>query len=353
MIAPRPYTLIAELTYRCPLHCPYCSNPVDHDREVLDPSIWELVVDDAAELGVVQLHLTGGEPLLYPDLERLVCRARSCQLYTNLVTSGIPLERERLVVLVAYGLDHVQLSFQDADQAASDVIAGARVFERKLEVARWVKELGLPLTMNVVLHRANIAHVPELVELAEHIGADRLELANTQYLGFAYANRGTLVPSRDQIERAFDAAAEARERLAGIMEVVFVKPDYFSETPRACMDGWANRYIHITPSGRVLPCHAAEVIPHLQFDNVRDRTLSEIWQGSPALAAFRGEDWMQEPCRTCDRRGIDFGGCRCQAFLLAGDAAATDPACVRSPLHPSVLVRQREHVTSAVLRPRR
>jgi pyrroloquinoline quinone biosynthesis protein E len=268
MIATRPYTLIAELTYRCLLHCPYCSNPVEHamDREGLDASIWELVIDDAAELGVVQLQLTGGEPLLYPDLERLVVRARSCELYTTLVTSGVPLERERLSVLVAYGLDHVQLSFQDADAAGSDVIAGTRAFERKLEVASWVKELEMPLTMNVVLHRANVGHVAELVELAAQIGADRLELVTTRYVGFAFANRDTLVPSRDQLERAHAAAGDARERLAGVMEVAFVEPS-------ACTA------IHVSPAGRVQGT-----------DSVRDRTLAEIWQ-----SCDRREETVPEP----------------------------------------------------------
>ena len=302
MSLPRPYTLIAELTYRCPLHCPYCSNPVALAPETLDAPVWECVIDEAAALGVVQLHLTGGEPLLYPALERLVARARARELYTNLVTSGVPLTRERLAELRAAGLDHVQLSFQDADAARADAIAGARVFERKLEVAAGVKAEHLPLTINVVLHRDNLDHVEAILALAERLGADRIELANAQYLGFAFANRAALVPEREQVERAFAAAARARDRLAGTMEVVFVEPDDVGEPPRACIDGWARRYIHITPAGRVLPCHAAEVIPGLEFESVCDHPLAEIWEHSPALQQFRGEGWMQEPCRTCEPR---------------------------------------------------
>jgi pyrroloquinoline quinone biosynthesis protein E len=348
---PRPFTLIAELTYRCPLRCPYCSNPPAPPRDELPAETWERVIDEAEALGVVQLHLTGGEPLLYRDVPRLVARGRAREMYVNLVTSGVGLSRDRLAALRDAGLDHVQVSFQDADRASSDAIAGVRVFERKLVAARMVRELGLPLTINVVLHRDNLDHVADIIALAEQLGADRLELANAQYLGHAFAHRDALVPSRDQLERAFSIATAARDRHVGTMEVIFVKPDYFTGTPRACMDGWANTYIHVTPAGRVLPCHAAEAITTLDFDRVTDRSLAEIWETSPALARFRGHDWMTDPCRSCDRRELDHGGCRCQAFLLAGDAAAADPACSRAPRHDLVQLRAGSRARAFVAQP--
>lgn len=330
---PRPYTLIAELTYRCPLRCPYCSNPVDYldNKDELTTEEWCRVFGEAEELGVMQLHLTGGEPLARKDLEVLVARARAVGLYTNLVTSGIPLTRERLERLAEAGVDHVQVSIQSSRAELADEIAGYAGHAKKIEVMRWVKALGLPLTMNVVLHRANLGEIDELVALAEDVGADRLELANTQYLNWALSNRDVLLPTREQIERAAEKAAPHRDRLRGKMDVLFVKPDYFGTTPKACMDGWARRFLQIVPDGRVVPCHAATSITSLTFDDVRGRPLREIWESSPALLAYRGEEWMQEPCRSCDRRTIDFGGCRCQAFALTGDAAATDPACVFSP----------------------
>jgi PqqA peptide cyclase len=342
MTAPRPYTLIAELTHRCPLHCPYCSNPVELSRAELPAEAWMRAIDDADALGVVQLHLTGGEPLLYRDLEAVIARGRRREMYVNLITSGVPLTRERFAALCEAGLDHVQLSFQDSDPASSDAIAGAPVFDRKLKVSVWVKEAGLPLTIHIVLHRGNIDRISQHLALAQWLGADRLELTNAQYLGFAHANRGALLPTREQLDRAFETAARARERLLGTMVIAFVKPDHVDGTPRACMDGWARRYIHVTPAGRVLPCHAAECIPGLHFDSIADRPLGEIWQTSDALARFRGHDWMREPCRSCDRREVDFGGCRCQAFLLAGDAEVADPACARSPHHALVTGASRD-----------
>lgn len=333
--APRPYTLIAELTYRCPLRCVYCSNPLDYarHRDELDTATWLRVLREAEDLGVVQLNLTGGEPLVRDDLEALVEGARALDLYTNLITSGIPLERERLARLRALGLDNVQISIQDVNAEGSDRIAGLRSFERKLEVAGWVKELGLPLTLNTVLHRDNLGHVAEVIALAERLRADRLELANTQYLGWALLNRPALLPTREALEAARAVAAEARQRLRGRMEVLFVTPDYYAEFPKACMDGWGRRFLLVSPSGLVLPCHAAHTLPGLVFDNVRERSLAEIWTSSPGFGAFRGEAWMPEPCRTCDRRAVDFGGCRCQAYHLTGRAEATDPVCRLSPDH--------------------
>jgi pyrroloquinoline quinone biosynthesis protein E len=333
MTTPRPYTLIAELTYRCPLRCPYCSNPVDYseNKDELSTEEWCRVFGEAEELGVMQLHLTGGEPLARKDLELLVAHARAVGLYTNLVTSGIPLARERLERLAQAGIDHVQVSVQSSKPDLADEIAGYAGHAKKLEVMRWVKALGLPLTMNVVLHRANLGEIDELVAMAEEVGADRLELANTQYVSWALSNRDVLLPTRDQIERAAEKAAPHRDRLRGTMDVLFVKPDYFGTTPKACMDGWARRFLQIVPDGRVVPCHAATSITSLTFDDVRGKPLKEIWETSPALLAYRGEEWMQEPCRSCVKRSVDFGGCRCQAFALTGDAAATDPACTLSP----------------------
>ena len=341
--APRPYTLVAELTYRCPLRCVYCSNPLDWARHAdgLATADWLRVFREAEALGVVQLNLTGGEPLLRDDLEALVEGARALDLYTNLITSGIPLTRDRLAGLKARGLDNVQVSVQDVAAAASDRIAGLRSFDRKLEVARWVKDLGLPLTLNTVLHRQNLDRVGEVIALAESLAADRLELANTQYLGWALPNRAALLPTREQLGRARAVARAARQRLQGRMEVLFVTPDYYAEFPKACMDGWGRRFLVVAPDGLVLPCHAAHTIPGLAFDNVKTRSLADIWRGASAFEAFRGEAWMSEPCRSCDRRGADFGGCRCQAFHLTGDAAATDPACSLAPAHGLVEAARR------------
>ncbi|HSN29247.1 MAG TPA: pyrroloquinoline quinone biosynthesis protein PqqE [Kofleriaceae bacterium] len=337
MSAPRPYTLIAEVTHRCPLACPYCSNPLALVHDELPTAAWERVLEDAEALGVMQVHFTGGEPLARRDLEVLVARAHALGLYTNLVTSGIPATRERLAALRDAGVDHVQVSIQSARAERADAIADYPGHARKLDVLGWVKDLGLPLTLNCVLHAGNLdepeAEIDKLVALAEETGADRLELANTQYVAWALANREALLPSREQLEAAGERAAHHKQRLAGRIDVLFVKPDYFGTTPKACMDGWARRFIHVSPDGTVLPCHAASAITTLHFESVADRPLAQIWHSSPALEAFRGEAWMPEPCASCDRKAIDFGGCRCQAFALTGDAAATDPACARSPQH--------------------
>jgi pyrroloquinoline quinone biosynthesis protein E len=345
----RPYTLVAELTYRCPLRCVYCSNPLDYARyrDELDTAGWLRVLREAESLGVVQLNLSGGEPLVRGDLEALVAEAERLELYTNLITSGIPVTRERLARLRDVGLDSVQISIQDVSAGPSDRIAGRRSFDRKLQVARWIKALGLPLTLNTVLHRENLDRVPEVIALAEALDADRLELANTQYLGWALANRQALLPTREQLARARAAAADARRRLKGRMEVLFVTPDYYAEFPKACMDGWGRRFIVVSPDGLVLPCHVAHTLPGLAWESVRDRPLGAIWRDSPAFNAFRGEAWMPEPCRSCDRRATDFGGCRCQAYHLTGDAAATDPACSLAPRHALVEAARREAIDPA------
>jgi pyrroloquinoline quinone biosynthesis protein E len=350
--ADRLYTLIAELTYLCPLRCVYCSNPTDlaahPDR--LKTADWLRVFREAAELGALQLNLSGGEPLLRSDLEALVAGAHELDFYTNLITSGVPLTRERLTRLRDAGLSSVQVSIQDAAAADSDRIAGRASFEHKLEVAGWVKELGLPLTVNMVLHRQNLSRTGEMIALAERLGADRLELANTQYLAWALLNRSALLPSRAALDEAREVARAARERLKGKIEVLFVLPDYYSDRPKACMSGWGKRYLLVSPDGQALPCHLAHTLPGLVFDNVQDRSLADIWQNSSAFNAFRGEAWLPEPCASCERRTLDFGGCRCQAFHLLGDAAKTDPACALSPQH-AVIERAREAAQSEQLIP--
>jgi pyrroloquinoline quinone biosynthesis protein E len=333
--APRPYTLVAELSYRCPLSCGYCSNPLELERHAkeLDTSAWKRVLGEAAALGILQVNLTGGEPLVRDDLEEIVAAARAHELYVNLITSGVPLDHARLARLKAAGIDSLQLSVQDTDAEGSKWIAGRDCTEAKLEVAAAARALGLPMTLNVVLHRGNIGRVDDFVALAERVGAERLELANTQYLGWALANREALLPSRAQLVDARARALAASERLRGKIEILFVRPDYDVGRPRACMDGWARRYVVVTPDGTALPCHQALSIKTLAFENVRDRALGDIWNDSPAFRTFRGDAWMPEPCRTCDERERDFGGCRCQAFALTGDAGATDPACDRAPAH--------------------
>lgn len=335
---PRPYTLIAELTYRCPLRCAYCSNPVvrEGQGEELDTATWCSVIEQAEELGVMQLHLSGGEPLLRGDLEQLARAARTAGLYTNLITSAVPLTRDRLASLAAAGVDAVQISVQGVGEEDAEAIAGGRFLQQKLEAAGWVRELGLPLTLNVVLHRQNLDQIEGLIALAERLGAHRLELANTQYLGWALENRSALLPTEQQLGRARTLADAARTRLAGKMEILFVLPDYFAGRPRACMGGWGNRYMVVSPDGLVLPCHQATTIPHLRFERVTDGPLRRIWEQSEAMRAYRGDGFMEEPCRTCDQRHVDFGGCRCQAFALLGNAAATDPACDLSPQHEIV-----------------
>jgi len=330
---PRPYSLLAEVTHRCPLHCPYCSNPVELARRMgeLGTADWKRVLDEAAALGVLHVGFSGGEPLLRQDLVDLVAAARAAGLYSNLITSAIGLTPERAAALKQAGLDSVQISFQADEETLGDNIAGANAHRKKIEAATLVRALGFPLTVNVVLHRANINRLEPIIALAERLGAERLELANTQYYGWAFRNRAALLPSRAQIERASGVAQAARQRLLGKMEILFVVPDYYSDRPKPCMHGWGNRHITVNPSGEVLPCPTAGEIRTLLFDNVRAQSLRWIWTESEAFNRFRGTDWMPEPCRSCEFRERDFGGCRCQAALLTGDAAVTDPACALSP----------------------
>ncbi|PPK67203.1 pyrroloquinoline quinone biosynthesis protein PqqE [Actinokineospora auranticolor] len=335
MSADPPLGLLAELTHRCPLHCPYCSNPVElvrRERE-LTTDQWRSVFTQARALGVLQVHLSGGEPLARRDLPELAAHAAGLGCYVNLVTSGLGLTKERMTELAARGIDHVQLSVQAADRQRADAIAGTRAAAHKRSAAEAVRAVGLPLTVNVVLHRGNLDEVGAIIELAEELGADRLELANAQYYGWALRNRDSLMPTRGQLDAADTVVRAAKARLAGRMEVIHVIADYHDSYPKPCMHGWGARQLTVAPDGTVLPCPSAHVISTLTFDNATTRPLAEIWYESESFTAYRGEDWMRDPCRTCDRRGVDFGGCRCQAFLLTGAAENTDPVCPKSPHH--------------------
>ncbi len=331
----RPWALIAELTYRCPLKCPYCSNPVNLrlGEDELTTEEWCRVFTEAEQLGVMQLHLTGGEPVARKDLLELVRHAGNLGLYTNLITGATLVTESLLRDLKDARLDHIQVSLQDSTEAGADAVAGVRGHLKKKEVARMATELGLPLTVNVVIHRNNIQNIGDIITMAEELGAQKLELANTQYYGWALLNRASLLPTPADLARAEQAVKAARMRIGSKMQILYVLPDYYSEWPKPCMGGWGNRNISITPRGQVLPCQAAESITPLHFENVRERSLSYIWHESESFGAFRGEEWMPEPCRSCERRREDYGGCRCQAFLLTGDAAVTDPACTLSPHH--------------------
>ena len=332
---PNPLALIAEITHRCPLHCVYCSNPLEltSRNEELTTADWLRVFGEAAALGVLHLHFTGGEPLARPDLAELIAGARQSRLYTNLITSGIGLSRERLAQLVEAGLDHIQLSFQDSSEGPANWIAGARAHAHKIELAGWIRSHRIAFTANLVVHRQNIEHLEGMIEGLEALHPDRMEIAHAQYYGWALQNRSALLPTRAQLDRALAVVAAAEERLRGKVRIDMVVPDYHARYPKACMGGWGRQLMLIDPAGRALPCHAAGVIPGMCFDNVREHTLDWIWQSSAAFQKFRGEDWMPEPCRSCDRRKEDFGGCRCQAYLLTGDASATDPVCELAPLH--------------------
>lgn len=340
---PKPYTLIAELTYQCPLHCPYCSNPLeigrDRYRRELDTEDWIRTFRQARALGVLQLALTGGEPMLRRDLVALCAAARDAGLYSSLITAGTLFTRERAEALKSAGLDHVQISFQSANAQENDWIAKNRSFEKKIAAARAAKELDFPLTINCVLHRHNLDRIEEVLDLALDLGAQRLELANTQYYGWAVANQDALMPTREQLRRGEEAVQRFRERVGPKVDVLWVLPDFYEELPKPCMGGWGRTAMVIAPNGEVLPCQAASTIPGLEFANVREHPLEWIWSESDAFARFRGTDWMQEPCRTCPlgRQEVDWGGCRCQALRLTGDAAATDPVCRFSAHHDRVV----------------
>lgn len=332
---PPPMAMLAELTHRCPLACPYCSNPIELTRaeQELSTHEWIAIFRQAAALGVLHLHLSGGEPAARRDLVELTEAAVSCGLYTNLITSGIGLTASRIATLSDAGLDHVQLSIQGVSAEDADRIGGYRGgYERKMDVARHVVTAGIPLTVNAVCHRHNIDRIDDMIELAIRLGARRVEIATVQFHGWAERNKAALMPTAEQVNQATNAVKEARRRYDGLLEIDYVPADYHASYPKACMGGWGRVGLNVTPSGRVLPCHAAETIPDLSFDNARDVPLSRIWYESDAFNAYRGEAWMPDLCRSCDRKQRDFGGCRCQAMALAHDAAAADPVCVRSPL---------------------
>lgn len=362
MTAPRPYALLAEITYRCPLHCPYCSNPTDYCRATasvadsedgrrsarhttvrwtaqtpasngeLTTEEWKRVIREAAALGVLQIGFSGGEPLGRRDLVELIRAAREVNLYTNLITSGIGLDDERVRALRDAGLDSIQLSFQSDESSLADQIAGAHAHERKIDVAAKIRAAGIPLSLNFVIHRRNIDRLPQMIELAKAVSAARVELANVQFYGWAFRNREALLPTREQVNRARDVATSAKAQLAGKIDIFYVLPDYYETRPKPCLNGWGQRYLTVNPTGDVLPCPtASSAIPDLRFENVRIRNLDWIWRESESFNRFRGTEWMPEPCRSCPQKEIDFGGCRCQAALLTGNAAATDPVCEFSP----------------------
>jgi len=333
-----PLAIIAEVTHRCPLHCVYCSNPLQlaGTESELSTEEWTDVFHQGGKLGMLHVHFTGGEPLARTDLTELIAAARAAGLYTNLITSGIGLNEPRLATLVNAGLDHIQISFQDSREEAANWIAGAKAHEHKIELSRAIRKHKVAFTVNLVVHRQNLDHLEEMIAFIEQLSPERVEIAHTQYYGWALANRAALMPTREQVERAVAIVAAAEQRLAGKIRVDSVVPDYYAQYPKACMGGWGRKLMLINPAGKVLPCHAAEVLPGLSFENVHEKSLEWIWQESESFRCFRGEDWMPEPCRGCDRRTEDFGGCRCQAFLLAGDAKVTDPACSLAPAHSVV-----------------
>lgn len=341
---PAPIAMLAELTHRCPLACPYCSNPLELEgvKEELSTEEWISVFQQAAALGVLHLHLSGGEPAARRDLVELTSAAAKAGLYTNLITSGIGLTEKRIAELSDAGLDHLQLSIQGATPALADKVGGYKGgYDRKIAVAEWTHAAGIPLTVNAVCHKQNMEQIGDMLDLAIKLGARRIEIATVQFHGWAEKSRKALMPTREQVLRTNAFVVEARKRLEGIIVIDYVPADHHSTYPKACMGGWGRTGLNITPSGKVIPCHAAESIPSLNFETVRDMSLADIWYESDAFNAYRGDSWMPELCRSCDRKAIDFGGCRCQAMALAGDASATDPVCTRSPKR-ELLVQQAE-----------
>jgi PqqA peptide cyclase len=332
---PKPLWLLAELTYKCPLQCPYCSNPLDIARykDELSTDEWIRVFREARAMGAVQLGFSGGEALVRKDLEALIAAAHDLGFYTNLLTSGVGMDERRIQAFKEAGLDHIQISFQASSEEINNFIAGNNSFQHKLEMARLVKKYDYPMVLCFVLHRHNQDQVEQILEMALSLQADYVELATTQYYGWALLNRDQLLPTREQVEHAEAVAHRYQERLKGRMRIFYVVPDYYEERPKACMKGWGSIFLTIAPDGTALPCHAAGTLPGLTFPNVRDHAIEWIWNESPDFNKFRGYDWMKEPCRSCPERTKDFGGCRCQAYLLTGDAANADPVCGKSPHH--------------------
>ncbi len=340
-ISGKPLWLLAELTYRCPLQCPYCSNPVDlarYDQE-LTTDDWLRVLREARALGAMQLGLSGGEPLVRRDLEQLVQEARELGYYSNLITSGVGMDADRVARLREAGLDHIQISFQASDAELNDFLGGTASFAHKLEMARAVKAQGYPMVLNIVIHRRNIDQIEDIIRMTIELEADYVELASTQYYGWSRLNLDALLPTRAQLEAAEATAHRYQDAMKDRMKIIYVVPDYFEDRPKACMNGWGSIFLTIAPDGRALPCHAAATLPGLQFPNVRDHSVESIWYESDAFNRFRGFDWMREPCRSCPEKTKDFGGCRCQAYLMTGDARATDPVCGKSPQHAALLAQ--------------
>lgn len=342
-IAP-PMWLLAELTYRCPLHCAFCYNPVDYaaNRNELSTEQWLEVLRQGRALGAAQLGFSGGEPLLRDDLEQLVAAGNRLGYYTNLITSGIGLTEQRIAAFKTAGLDHIQLSFQDSTREMNDFLSSTRTFDLKARVAKLIKQYDYPMVLNVVLHRYNLDHVERIIDMALEMGVEYLELANTQYYGWGMVNRAQLMPTREQLERAEAVVNACRERIGSRLRILFVVPDYFESRPKACMNGWGSVFLAVAADGAALPCHAARTIPGMTFPNVTEQSLKEIWYESDAFNKFRGDAWMKEPCRSCDDKHKDYGGCRCQALALTGDAANADPVCSKSPRHGDIvrIVRQ-------------
>jgi PqqA peptide cyclase len=330
-----PFWLLAELTYRCPLHCVFCYNPMNYAaiQNELTTAEWVKVMREARQLGAAQLGFSGGEPLMRDDLEELVDEAHRLGFYTNLITSGVGLNEKRIQALKTAGLDHIQLSFQDSTQEMNDFLSSTKTFELKKRVAALIKQYDYPMVMNVVLHRHNLPHIDKIIEMALSLEAEYVELANTQYYGWAMKNREHLIPSHQQLIDAEAIVNQYREKIGKTCKLLFVVPDYFENRPKACMNGWGSVFLGVGPDGAALPCHNAREIPGLDIPNVRDYSMREIWYESKAFNFFRGYEWMQEPCRSCDEKSKDFGGCRCQALMLAGDASKTDPVCSKSPDH--------------------
>lgn len=331
----RPFWLLAELTYRCPLQCGYCSNPSDYNqyKNELTTEQWLDVFRQARDLGTVQLGLSGGEPAVRQDLEELIQEARAMGFYTNLITSTVGITRARLDRIISAGIDHIQVSYQDVEASKNDFIAGTECFEHKVKMGQAIKEAGIPMVFNIVIHKGNIDHIEQIIQFAEQMGAGYLELASSQYYGFALRNRDQLLPSKAQLVKAERIAKDYQQRLAGKMKIYYIIPDYYEKRPKPCMHGWGKVFLTVTPDGTALPCHSAKVIPDIDFPNVAKSKVEEIWYRSKAFNFFRGDSWMQEPCRSCADKTKDFAGCRCQAYMLTGDARNADPVCEFSPHH--------------------
>lgn len=338
-ISGKPLWLLAELTYRCPLQCPYCSNPLDIARvdKELDTDEWIRVLRESRAMGAMQLGLSGGEPLVRRDLTAIIAEARTLGYYSNLITSGVGMDSERVARFKQAGLDHIQISFQASDEELNDYLGGTQSFQHKLDMARAVKSQGYPMVLNIVIHRHNIDQIEDILRMTIDLQADYVELASTQYYGWSKLNVETLLPTRDQLEAAEAVAHRYQERMKDRMKIIYVVPDYYENRPKACMNGWGSIFLTIAPDGTALPCHAAAQLPGLSFPNVRDHTIEAIWSESDAFNRFRGFDWMQEPCRSCPEKTKDFGGCRCQAYMMTGDATAADPVCDKSPHHAELV----------------